>query len=77
MYEHPYFTYRLSAIEIEQVTQAAERRRMIAENPSRIVQRDGLLLRILHRLLRVRPAHRSAAAEAPGATGARCVALEA
>ena len=41
MYEHPYFTYQATAVETERLAQAAERRRIIAENPSRVVARDG------------------------------------
>lgn len=85
MYEHPYLVYQVSAIETERLAQAAERRRIVAENPSRVVARDGLLIRMLRRVLPVTPdrpgarveARAEARAQAPCVTGARCVPLEA
>ena len=73
MYEHPYLTYQVSAVEIERITQEAERRRIIADNPSRVVARDGLMARMLRR---VRSA-RTSRVEAPCPAGVRCVAAEA
>ena len=73
MYEHPYFTYRATAVETERLAQAAERRRIIAENPSRVVARDGLLTRMLRRAQSARMGRTQASCPA----GARCVAAEA
>ncbi|WP_259064422.1 hypothetical protein [Microbacterium sp. AK031] len=39
MYEHPSFTYNTILVEQERVDRANELRRVIAENPSRIVPR--------------------------------------
>lgn len=77
MYEHPYLTYQVSAVEIERIAQAAERRRIVAENPSRVVAREGLLTRMLRRAVPAKQNRRVAPAEAPCVTGARCVPLEA
>ncbi|WP_182255959.1 hypothetical protein [Microbacterium esteraromaticum] len=77
MYEHPYLTYQVSAVEIERIAQAAERRRIVAENPSRIVAREGLLTRMLRRAAPAKQNRPVAPAEAPCVTGARCVPLEA
>ncbi|MEV7619065.1 hypothetical protein AB0N59_02900 [Microbacterium sp. NPDC089321] len=73
MYEHPYLTYQASAVETERLAQAAERRRIIAENPSRVVARDGFVTRMLRRALSARMRR----AEASCPAGARCVAAEA
>lgn len=77
MYEHPYLTYQVSAVETERLAQAAERRRIVAENPSRVVAREGLLVRMLRRALPVKRTRPEARAEASGVSGARCVPLEA
>lgn len=52
MYEHPYLSYRVTTLELEQVAAAAERRRMISENPERIIRRAGIVRRMLDALAR-------------------------
>lgn len=45
MIEHPFYTYNAFAVEQERIDRANERRRFIAENPERIVQRERSLAR--------------------------------
>ncbi len=52
MYEHPYLSYRVTTLELEQVAAAAERRRMISENPERLIRRAGIVRRMLDALAR-------------------------
>lgn len=73
MYQDPYLTHRVIAFEIEQATQLAERRRMIAEDSARVVRRPGLLAR----LARARAPQRQAAAEPACPAGARCAVADA
>lgn len=54
MYEHPSFLYDTAVADQRRIDQANELRRVIAENPSRIVPRKRPLLAALRRLLGVR-----------------------
>lgn len=77
MYDHPYLTYQVSTIDTQRAAEAAERRRIIAENPSRVIAREGEIARMLRRVVRARSGRTAVRAEAPCPTGTRCVALEA
>lgn len=47
MYEHPYYTYRVTALEQERAAMQAERRRMAVENADRIRTRPGVVAQLL------------------------------
>lgn len=45
MYEHPSYTYNAFVVEQERIDRANELRRIIAENPERVVRRERPLAR--------------------------------
>jgi hypothetical protein len=73
MYQDPYLTHRVIALEAERATRLLEQRRMIAENGGRIVRRPGLLAR----LARAAASQRQAVAEPACPAGSRCAVADA
>lgn len=72
MYEHPSFTYNSIVVEQERVDRANELRRVIAENPSRIVPRAHPVLDRIRGWFGVRRADAATAAAPSGSSRIIC-----
>lgn len=72
MYEHPSYTYSSIVVEQERVDRANELRRIVAENPSRIVPRTHPVLDRMRTWLGARRADAATAAAPPDSSRIIC-----